>query len=205
VEIQFTLPKISDLQVEGLVIWANPNGQSGLQLLEVTDEQRAHISEWMSANAPQAPPEDAEALDGYKLSDLSSGGCYVETAAPFPPGCRLNLCFTVPELEVHIDGIVRVVHPVCGMGIEFAHTREQRDSVDTFISFLGRQAGVSPGLLVMPKSITFGTESKPLAGQQDDLHDALLQLLRDKNHLGQDEFLTELRTQRHSQAEATTA
>jgi hypothetical protein len=205
IEVGFSLSNAADLRVRGQVVWANPNGQSGLQMLDVSDEHRKLISEWLRENAPIAVPEDTEPLEGYTLSDLSSGACYIETAAPFPIGTRLDLCFRAPELEVHLDGKVRVVHPSFGMGVEFAHNTQQRDFVDTFISFLGQNPGISPSLLVLPKSIDFNEERRPAAAEQEEINDALLQLLRDDAGLGRDEFVAALRAQRHSQAEATTA
>lgn len=205
VDVQFTLYDASELQIRAQVVWANPNGQSGLQLLEVPDEQRKIISEWLINNAPQAVPEDTEPLEGYTLSDLSSGACYVESIAPFPKGTRLDLCFRVPELEIHLDGRVRVVHPIYGMGIEFAHTRRQRDSVETFIAFLSQTPGIAPELLVFPKAINFNDEPASSAPDPNDVDDSLLRLLHESAHLGKDEFLAELRNQRRPQAAATSA
>jgi DNA-binding response OmpR family regulator len=205
VEVQFALNGASELQVRGQVVWANPNGQSGLQLLDVLDEQRQVISEWLMANAPQAVPEDTEPLEGYKLSDLSSGACYVETIAPFPKGTRLDLCFRVPELEVHLDGTVRVVHPVSGMGVEFAHTRQQRDSVETFIAFLSERPGISPELTVLPKAISFNNEPLSPSPENIEVDDCLLRLLHESAHLGKEEFLAELQSHRRPRAAATSA
>jgi hypothetical protein len=205
IEARFSLTNAGDLRVRGQVVWANTNGQSGLQMIDVADEQGKLINQWLQENAPIAVPEDIEPLEGYKVSDLSSGACYVETAAPFPIGTRLDLCFKAPELELHLDGKVRVVHPSFGMGVEFAHNTQERDLINNFIAFLGQNPGISPGLLVLPKSIDFNGELPPASVEQDEINDDLLRLLRDKAALGRDEFVAELRAQRHSQAEATTA
>ena len=62
-----------------------------------------------------------------KLTDLSLGGCYVQTDAPFPERALVDLCLKTNELAVHTEGMVRVTHPGHGMGVEFpSRTSEQR-------------------------------------------------------------------------------
>src|SRR5581483_2546975 len=201
---QFSLASIGDIQIRGQVMWANANGQTGLQLLDLTEEQRRAISEWLVSNAPQAPPEDAEPLNGYKVSDLSPGGCYIETVAPFPKGTRVDLYLHVGEAEAHLDGTVRVVHPTCGMGVEFARSNQLAEQVEKFIDVLLQRPGVAPELLVAPKSINVSDRGDCPGCGHAELNDALLHLLHENAHLTQQEFLAELRSQRHSPAEATT-
>lgn len=62
-----------------------------------------------------------------RLSDLSSGGCYVESYVPFPVKTELQMMLEVREVRVVAEGVVRVVYPGLGMGIEF--TRLSRDSI----------------------------------------------------------------------------
>jgi DNA-binding response OmpR family regulator len=204
IEFCFALPDSTQIQSAGQVAWANSNGQSGLQFAELPADQYQILCRWLSANAPEAPPED-EPLSQGKLSDLSLGGCYVETESPFPRQTRIDLCLQASDLEVHVEGVVRVMHPSFGMGVEFAsRTGEQRRQVEQFIDFLTSQPGVMPQLLVSPKSISFQTES--ISGSdQDDPEDALLQLLRNEDGMSQEEFLAELRRQRRSEAEASMA
>ena len=87
-------------------------------------------------------PEEPEAVSHCKLTDLSLGGCYVETESPFPQSSAVDLCLKAEGLEIHTEGLVRVMHPTHGMGIEFpARTEEQRKSVGDFIEFLTTQPG----------------------------------------------------------------
>ncbi|HUO17918.1 MAG TPA: PilZ domain-containing protein [Verrucomicrobiae bacterium] len=51
-------------------------------------------------------------------SDLSLGGCYIESMYPFPVGTRLELKLQVPETLL-ILGRVVTSHPQFGNGIEF--------------------------------------------------------------------------------------
>lgn len=64
-----------------------------------------------------------------KLTDVSPGGCYVESYAPFPAKTELQMMLEVGEVRVAVEGIVKVVYPGLGMGIEFtqisdAHRQE---------------------------------------------------------------------------------
>ena len=77
-----------------------------------------------------------ETVPHCKLTDLSLGGCYVETDAPFPERALVDLCLKTEEMEVHTEGMVRVAHPGHGMGVEFpSRTPEQRAQVENLISF----------------------------------------------------------------------
>ena len=60
-----------------------------------------------------------------------------------------------------------------------------------------------PQLSVAPKSIDFSPQDGHSPSYQDALKDDLLQLLRQEQNMTQEEFLTELRSQRRSQAQAT--
>lgn len=65
--------------------------------------------------------KDLEVRTWGKLSDASPGGCYVESYAPFPAGTELQMTLEVDEVRVAVEGIVKVVYPSLGMGIEFTN------------------------------------------------------------------------------------
>jgi DNA-binding response OmpR family regulator len=205
VEVQFSLPDLTQLRAHAQVVWANTNGQAGLQFADFPDENREILCEWLGANSPEVTTEP-EPLSRCTLSDLSLGGCYVETESPFPRQTKIALCLRAADLEVHTSGIVRVMHPGHGMGVEFAsRSGEERSEVERFIEFLASRSEVMPQLSIAPKSIDFSAADQPSSPRQDALEDDLLQLMRREPDMTQEEFLTELRSQRRSQAQATTA
>ncbi|HLK33611.1 MAG TPA: PilZ domain-containing protein [Terriglobales bacterium] len=53
------------------------------------------------------------------LNDISLSGCYLETMMPEPVGTQVEVSFQVNGVRVSLPGVVRVVHPSMGMGIEF--------------------------------------------------------------------------------------
>jgi hypothetical protein len=138
------------------------------------------------------------------LTDLSTGGCYVETESPFPERAEIVLCLKVDEVQVGAEGMVRVMHPGFGMGIEFAsRTSEQREQVSGFIGLLTSKPGTLPDLSITPRSMAGKPEANSNPNSEvDDFEDPLLELLRGHESLGQDQFLEQLRRQRNSEAVA---
>jgi len=196
---RFVLPDaFGELVVNGEIAWANPNGQSGVRFVDLAEELRQNLRDWVTGNAPELPPDDPEPVSQCKLTDLSLGGCYVETESPFPERSAIVLSLSAGEMEVHAEGVVRVMHPASGMGIEFAsRTLAQREQVGTFIDFLSNSPGTMPKLLVTPRALLAGNDDA--MSNPEDHADALLELLRSHESLTQEEFLRALRNQRNSE------
>lgn len=194
---RFTLPDgKTELDVRGEITRANPNGESGVRFLELSENTRAVLKTWIAANAPELPPPDIDPVTQCKLTDLSLGGCYVETESPFPEGSGIQLCLKAKDVEVGVDGKVCVLHPGFGMGIEFASsTTAGREQVEQFIGFLSSRPGTMPDLLIMPLALS-AADSNSEHSNPADLDDSLLDLLRRHESLSQEEFLEELRRQR---------
>lgn len=203
ISVKLCLPPDIAMLAHAQVVWANPNGQSGLQFMDSDQQQAGALSAWLGANAPQLPPQDPEPLSDYKLSDLSLGGCYIETLAPFPQNTRIDLCLRVGDFEIHLDGNVRVVYPGHGMGVQFTSAARQQDRLETLFDRLASQQGVAPDLLIWPKGLNFKESAAPLL--PPDMHDPLLELLCAASAMPQEQFLRELHRQRNSQAEVTSA
>ena len=201
VHCRFTLPDGShEIDTPGEIAWANPNGQSGVRFLEMDETMSATLVQWLAANSPESQPEEEDSVTDCKLTDLSLGGCYVQTESPFPERSSVDLCLRAAELEIHAAGTVRVMHPGNGMGIEFpSRTEEQRKVVGDFIEFLTSQPGTMPELSISPKSLV--AEQEELQATADDAasEDPLLELLRTGQPMEQEEFLHELRRQRNSE------
>lgn len=204
--LRFSLPD-GDVEIDahGEIAWANPNGQSGVRFLDLPATQVEKLKAWLLANAREVPPEEPDPVSFCKLTDLSLGGCYVETESPFPEGALVDLCLKAADMEFHADGMVRIMHPGSGMGLEFpSRTTEQRETVTNFIQFLTSRPGTMPELLISPKSLVadesqFQTENS----SEDHLEDPLLELLRNAQSLTQKQFLADLHQQRNPEAVAS--
>jgi CheY-like chemotaxis protein len=194
------------VDAHGQVAWANPNGQTGVHFLDISESISEQLKNWLKAAASTSGATAIETVPHCKLSDLSLGGCYVETDAPFPEQALVDLCLKTDKMEVHTEGMVRVAHPGHGMGVEFpSRTAEQRAQVGNLIEVLRSSPDATPELTISPKALVadltqFETgqfETADTKESADDLEDPLLELLRRGTSLQQDEFLTELRHQRN--------
>lgn len=199
-EFRFQLPDGSlEIRGHGQVAWANPNGQTGVHFLNLPDSTRTRLGEWLKVAAAGNGAGPGETVPHCKLTDLSLGGCYLETESPFPERALVDLCLKTDELEVHTEGMVRVMHPNHGMGVEFpSRTAEQRAQVENLINSLRSSPSTMLELYVSPRSLVADLkefESGPDSASEE-MEDTLLQLLREGTKLNQDEFLEELRRQR---------
>jgi len=203
IAFKFQLPD-GALEVEGhgQVAWANPNGQTGVHFVDLSENVSIGLKAWLKAAATAANAGPEETVPHCKLSDLSLGGCYVETDAPFPERALVDLCLRTGELEVHTEGMVRVAHPGHGMGVEFpSRTEEQRAQVGNLINFLRDCPATMLELVISPKALIadptqFEPADKSRDESADEMEDPLLELLRRGASLQEDEFLGELRHQR---------
>jgi hypothetical protein len=88
-----------------------------------------------------------------------------------------------------------VMHPSRGMGIEFAAGAcDARGETASFIQFLASRPGVTPRLTVAPCLIE--AEPEAYGGQDAELADPLLDLLRNHESFSEEMFLEELHGQR---------
>jgi CheY-like chemotaxis protein len=195
----FTLPGSSEaFQVKGEAAWQNPGGQIGIRFTDLTVDLAHTLRVWLNENSPESEKDDPPVR--CKLTDLSLGGCYLELASPFPVHTRIVLSMRSAELELRAEGVVRVMHPEVGMGVEFTQaTAEQREHVEKFIQHLMATDGALPELLVQPEGLESGASESP--SSRAETEDPLLDLFQHKASLPAEIFLGELRKQRRSHAD----
>ncbi len=190
------------IEAHGQVAWANPNGQAGVHFLDLPHEVAAQLTAWLKTAATTAGAGPNETVPHCKLTDLSLGGCYLETQAPFPERAMVDICLKTEEIEVHTEGMVRVVHPAYGMGVEFpSRTPEQRAQVGNLISVLRGSPETMLELIVSPRSLV-ADPTQFLAADteqygEEELEDPLLELLRRGSTMQQEDFLAEIKRQRN--------
>ncbi len=207
----FQLPDGSlEIQAHGQVAWANPNGQTGIHFLDLDESLKAELKVWLRAAQVSLGAGAEEAVPHCKLTDLSLGGCYVESDSPFPERASVDLCLKTGDMAIHTEGMVRVTHPGHGMGVEFpSRTAEQRAQVENLINFLRSCPESMPELIISPRALTADLsqfEHAPETTEEsatEPLEDPLLELLRQGASLQQEDFLAELRRQRSGESVAT--
>lgn len=211
--LRFTLElpgMAAKLEIVGELAWEGHDDQAGVRFKDATDEQRKALREWLSTHLPVA--EQDEPLN-CRLTDLSLGACYLTTDSPFPRGTRVILSIRSGDLELHAGGVVLVMHPEFGMGVQFLQsTTEQREHVHRMINALRASGDKSPELRVEADGLetrspgdNFGrfqvsasqvSETDVPGGEETGNGDALANLFRDKYQEPVETFLQQMRQQR---------
>jgi c-di-GMP-binding flagellar brake protein YcgR len=196
----FTLPASNEkIEILAEFAWEGSGNQVGLRFVNPSAEVTSRLREWLSCNSPDAEKDDPPVR--CQLTDLSLGGCYLEISSPFPVSTRVTLSMRAGGIDLKTEGVVRIMHPDKGMGVEFTQsTPEHRALLEKFLSLLTENRDVLPELLVEPE----GLETEPSASQAPsaggETEDTLLGLFRSQAALSADAFLTELRKQRGLEA-----
>lgn len=195
--LQFKLPGSNRLiEADAELAWENPNGQAGIRFLDLPPDTKHALKVWLrehSGDSEDDPPASC------RLTDLSLGGCYLETPSPFPVRARVELSMKVGKVQSNVSGVVHVMHPDVGMGVVFVQkTAEQRSEVERFIQALMDSNGVIPELLVQPDGLEpNGFNDNWNRNSATD--DPLLDLFYNKADLPTEAFIEELRKQRRSE------
>ena len=203
--MHFTLPDSNaPIEVMGEVAWQNLGGQVGIRFANLQVDLAHELRLWLNQHSPENEKDDPPVR--CKLTDLSLGGCYLEMASPFPSHTRIVLSMHAGELDLRVEGVVRVMHPDVGMGVEFTQkTSDQRKQVEKFIHTqmnagdLPSELSVEPEGLEGAQSEAAHSEPTKSSAQPSELEDPLLELFRRKATLPAELFLTELRKQRSTQ------
>lgn len=198
-QISFTLPgSSSPLNIPAEFAWEGSKKQAGLRFVEASLDATEQLKDWLKKNSPDAEQDDPPIR--CQLTDLSLGGCYLEIASPFPASSRITLSMRAAGVEVRAQGVVRVMHPDKGMGVEFTQaTPEHRASVEKFLGTLTGNRTLMPELWVEPEGLE--TDPAPTQPHDHDADDPLLQLFRGES-LSEEEFHEALRKQRANPAAA---
>jgi c-di-GMP-binding flagellar brake protein YcgR len=189
----FTLPGTeTSLELPAEFAWEAASSQAGLRFPQVSPDATRQLRDWLRLNSPDAEQDDPPIR--CQLTDLSLGGCYLEISSPFPVSSRVTLSMRAGGVEVRAQGLVRVMHPDKGMGVEFTQaTPEHRAAVEKFLGVLSDNRTLLPELLVEPE----GLESEPgsVRPRDEEADDPLLQLFRGEA-LTFESFQDSLRKQR---------
>jgi c-di-GMP-binding flagellar brake protein YcgR len=202
-QLVFTLPgSAKALEVNAEFAWEGTGKQVGLRFEDPSPEVVRQLREWLGRNAPDAEKDDPPV--SCQLTDLSLGGCYLEISSPFPVSTRVTLSMRAAGVELRTEGVVRIMHPDKGMGVEFTQsTPEHRALLEKFLSLLTENREVLPEMLVEPEGLeTESASASFVPTASGDAEDALLGLFRSRVALSADAFLVELRKQRGLAASA---
>src|SRR5215471_15518269 len=66
-----------EVEGHGQVAWANPNGQTGVHFLDLSQGKVTELRDWLKVAAVAVGTLPDESVPHCKLTDLSLGGCYL--------------------------------------------------------------------------------------------------------------------------------
>lgn len=114
---------------------------AGLGLISASAPDRRNLSRLPCCLGAEVYRADSEVPHRCTLSDISDGGCYVETTEPFPPGTILSIVVRTHELKLCIAGKVQSMHLGFGMGVRFnLGSDSEREQVRELIACAEAQA-----------------------------------------------------------------
>lgn len=71
------------------------------------------------------------------LTDLSSGGCYLEVPLSFPQNSTVEIVVRTHEIKLRLHGTVQASHPGYGVGVAFElKTKDEQANVNKLIDFV---------------------------------------------------------------------
>jgi hypothetical protein len=193
--VRFALPgAASEIDCRGEVAWEDTQLQ-GIRFCDLSKDQSSRLKMWISRQLHGGDADDPPVT--CRLTDLSLNACYLETESPFPVRTRLQIVMKVRELPLPVEGMVRVMHPGAGMGLQFTYRiNKEQKKVEDFIHTLINSEGAVPEVEIRPDSID-NTPGAFSAGYIEGEHgDPLLSLFHVGAELPPNEFHAELRKQR---------
>jgi c-di-GMP-binding flagellar brake protein YcgR len=202
--LSFTLPgSATRLEVPAEFAWEGSGTQVGLRFLDPSPQVAHQLREWIERNAPETEKDDPP-VSG-QLTDLSLGGCYLEITSPFPVSTRVTLSMRAAGVELRSEGVVRVMHPDKGMGVEFTQTTaEHRALLEGFLSRLAENPYTMPELMVEPEGLENETvQNSKTVSESGHTEDPLLDLFRNHAGIAAESFVEMLRKQRGLSATAS--
>ena len=197
VRIRFTLPDVDHVvDCAAEVAWKNPGSQTGVRFLDLSHEHRQQLKTWLACHSSEIEPDDPPL--SCKLTDISAAGCYLEMSSPFPARTRVVLTVQTADLRLSVDGVVRVMHPEVGMGVEFRQSGgEPRAQTEKFLQAL--KTGATPlEFTALPEGMDEEDVSSPAGETLALFEDPLLNLFRRSAEFTTETFREELRLQRRA-------
>jgi len=120
------------------------------------------------------------------LSDISRGGCYVETMSPLPTGTSMQATLEVKETRIEAEIVVGASHPAIGMGLNFVQLDEENEAC--LCRLLAELSKGSKPASAGAASAPAGS-GPPQLGETPVLLEALVQILESKGFLTRKELL----------------
>ena len=114
---------------------AESGGPAGMGLLSVSSADRRGKSRLACRLSADVYRLGSGVPTRCSLSDIGTGGCYVETTEPFPATTKVEIVVRTKDMKLRVQGMVQSAHPGFGMGVAFKiQSAEERDQVQQLIA-----------------------------------------------------------------------
>jgi len=196
--VKFTLPGTEDVvECAAEVAWKSAGAQTGIRFVGLPYVHRDHLKSWLTRHAPEIEQNDPPVP--CRLTDVSPAGCYLKMTAPFPTRTKVVLVMHMAERRFLAEGVVMVMHPEVGMGVQFLRaTNEQHEHAKKFVQALRKTSGTTPEFVVEPEGIDDAGDSSSESTSPPEMEDPLLALFQRSAEFTTESFQDELRRQRAS-------
>jgi hypothetical protein len=160
----FSLKPPSKARVkEGLRTPPGTENVAGSVAVTVATEHRRHARFSLTAFVEALDPESNTQISG-RSSDVSLGGCYVDTLNPFHEGTIIRIRLT--KENVSFEANAKVVFSQIGMGMGVAFLSAEKDQFQIYQKWINQFSGdASP---TTPPDLLDGEQGR---GSSDDLHE----------------------------------
>jgi hypothetical protein len=112
-----------------------------------------------------------------RTSDLSKGGCYVDTTSPFPVGTTVKVRLTKDNRC--FEAKAKVVYSLVGMGMGLAFTSAEKDQIEVLKRWVGELSGELQPELIAAEPVKPAAATKDSSNGQSFVLGALvLELMR---------------------------
>lgn len=140
-------------------------------------EKRAQVRFPFSAAAEVYELRSKTRVTG-RCSDLSAGGCYIDTLSPFAVGAVVKIRMQRDTREFESAAVVAYAHTSMGMGLAFAEMKREHQAV--LRSWIAELSGEQPPepLATAPEPETGANDASSNA--QLVLHELIILLVRKK-------------------------
>jgi len=146
-------------------------------------ERRKHPRYPVNGGGAEIRQQGVDSRIWARLTDISLGGCYLETMSPLPVLTYINLGLILEEQHLNAKGQVVVAHPNFGMGIQFidmsAADRKVLESwlaalAPKVVTPLGRRGGENPARVLdkeaaalLVQAVTEFFRNKPVMSREE--------------------------------------
>jgi DNA-binding response OmpR family regulator len=124
---------------------APPDPNEGLVRFLATPGNRRNLSRYPCSLGAEVYRQGTTVPHRCRLTDISTGGCYVEMPSPLPVETRVEILVRTRDFKIRTRGLVQATHPGFGMGVKFdADSAQERDDIQQLISLLDTQQALEP-------------------------------------------------------------